>query len=227
MIAEASWAQGKTVRNAPVAAGRAGCIMPASAFSKEGILKPGLAHMARAAVIALAAATSAPDAQAQDAERKPKLAYSIAELPAGSKAGGPLFERAKAALAAADKGGSAAFGRFLAPGATLKLNVFEPASGELRQADFTAATVRAASRACLGPFPFDETASWVQLSWVCRVDAQSPLAPYIAFRDNPELTLTIWYEKGLIRVINARESLMIPMRPRLTMDAYEILKSRR
>lgn len=191
-------------------------------------MKRAVGRLTRAALVALAAASTPAvlDAQVQEAERKPKLAYSIADLPAGSAPGGPLFERAKAALAAADKGGSAAFARFLAPGARLKLNLVEPESGELNEAAFTAETIRAASSACLGPFPYDESASWAQLSWVCRVDAQSPLAAHIRFRNNPELTLTIWYEKGLIREIHARESLMVPMRPRLTMDAYEILKSR-
>jgi hypothetical protein len=194
----------------------------------EVILKFGLACSGRAAMVALVAASTlaVPNAEAQEAEREPKLAYSIADLPAGSTPGGPLFERTKAALAAAEKGGSAAFARFLAPGAELTLKLLDVETAELREAAFTAATIRAASKACLGPFPYDESASWVQLSWVCRVDAGSPLAAHIRFRNSPELSLTIWYEKGLIREIHAREPLMVPMRPRLTMDAYDILKSR-
>ena len=198
-------------------------------FSMEVIVKFGLARSGRAAMVALVAASTlaVPNAKAQEAERKPKLAYSIAEMPVGSTPGGPLFERTKTALAAADKGGDAALARFLAPGAELTLKLLDVKTAELREAAFTAATIRAASRACLGPFPYDESTSWVQLSWVCRVDAESPLAAHIRFRNSPELSLTIWYEKGLIKEIHAREPLMVPYAPRLTMEAYEILKSRR
>jgi len=187
-------------------------------------VKLGLARMGRAAGIALAAVAAVPNAQAQEVERLPRRAVSIADLPSAQTVGGPLFERTKTALAAADKGGPAAFAPFLAPGARLTLRWFEGV--ELKTADFTAATIRAAATACLGPVPYDEAKNWVQLSWVCRVDSESPLAPYLHFRDSPELALTVWYERGRIKEIDAMEPLTILGGRRFTMDAYEKLKSR-
>lgn len=164
-------------------------------------------------------------AQAPASERLPALGFSIAQRPPGRTTDGPLFRRAKAALAAADGGDGAGFSRFLTPDAELQLSVF--ADGQRRQLPFDVQAVRAAAQSCLGPYSFDEGPSWAQLSWVCRTDAEAPLARLLSFNDSPELSLTIWFENGAIERIAAMEPIPIPGRPLLTMDAYQILQSRR
>lgn len=162
------------------------------------------------------------EASAQEPARLPALGFSIAEPERGLRSGGPLFARALDALNAAKDGGDAAFGRFLAPGAELNLSV----TPGVKQ-PFTAATVRAASESCVGPYSFDEGLDWAQLSWVCRVDGTGPLAEILSFRDNPELSLTVWFDGERIRRIEAMETLMIPGRRRPAMNAYDFLAARR
>jgi hypothetical protein len=173
-------------------------------------------------ILLIFASPSVPAASAQEPGRLPALGFSIAEPERGLRREGPLFARAIEALNAARHGGDAAFGRFLAPGAELNLSV---APGVKQP--FTAATVRAASESCVGPYSFDEGLDWAQLSWVCRVDGNGPLAQILSFRDTPELSLTIWFDGQRIKRIEAMETLMIPGRRRPAMNAYDFLSARR
>jgi len=179
-----------------------------------------------AALLASLGLAPAADAgmQAARADDRPRLGFSIAEAAPGNSAGGPLFQRALATIAAADRG-DAAFARLLAPNAALELTSFS--DGTLQRAAFTAATIRAAGASCLGPYPFTEGPDWVQLSWVCRVDGIGPLARLVTFRESPELSLTIWFEGGLIKRIEAMEPLMIPGARRVAMEAYAVMRGRR
>lgn len=170
------------------------------------------------------APTAAAAIQAAPADPSPRLGFSVGDVPPGSIVDGPLFQRARAAFAAASRG-DAAFAPFLAPEATLELVTFP--DGTIRRAPFTAATVRAAHESCLGPFSFSEGPGWAQLSWICRVDGAGPLAPLITFRDSPELSLTIWFENGLIKTIEAMEPPLIPGARRVSMEAYAAMRGRR
>lgn len=162
--------------------------------------------------------------QAEPVDTRPSLAFSIAEAPPGNDADRPLFRRARAALAAASRG-DAAFARFLTPNAKLELTSFS--DQVLRRMPFTAATIRAASESCIGPYPFTEGPGWVQLSWVCRVDGVGPLARLFTFQDNPELALTIWFEGERIKEILAMEALMVPGAQRVAMEAYATVQGNR
>ena len=162
--------------------------------------------------------------QAAPADDRPHLGFSIAAARPGNIVNGPLLQRARAALAAANRG-DAAFARLLTPNAVLEL-VSSP-DGTPQRAPFTAATIRAASESCLGPYPFTEGRGWVQLSWVCRVDGVGPLARLLTFRESPELSLTIWFEGDLIKKIEAMEPLWIPGAPRVAMEAYAAMQGRR
>jgi hypothetical protein len=162
--------------------------------------------------------------QATPDDGLPHLGFSIAAPRPGNIIDGPLLQRARAALAAANRG-DAAFARLLARNAELELTSFS--DGAMQRTPFTAATIRAASESCLGPYPFTEGAGWVQLSWVCRVDGVGPLASLYTFRDSPELSLTIWFEGDLIKTIEAMEPLMIPGERRVAMEAYAAMQGRR
>jgi hypothetical protein len=161
-------------------------------------------------------------ASAQDLSRRPTLGFSIAEPERSLRRGGPLFARVVDALSAARDGGDAAFGRFLAPGAELELSV---APGVKQP--FTSATIRAARASCVGPYSFDEGPDWAQLSWICRVDGNGPLAGILSFRDSPELSLTVWFDGQRIQRIEAMEPLWIPGRRRPAMNAYDALSANR
>ena len=174
------------------------------------------------ASIAFATAATA-GMQAAPADGLPHLGFSIAAARPGNIVDGHLFQRARAALAAANRG-DAAFARLLAPNPALEL--VSSAGGRPQRAPFTAATIRAASESCLGPYPFTEGRGWVQLSWVCRVDGVGPLARLLTFRESPELSLTIWFEGDLIKKIEAMEPLWIPGAPRVAMEAYAAMRRR-
>lgn len=161
-------------------------------------------------------------ASARDASRRPALGFSIAEPERSEQSAGPLFARALDALNSARGGGDAAFARYLAPGAELELF----AAPGVKQ-PFTAATARAASQSCAGPYPFDEGSDWAQLSWVCRIDGNGPLAQILSFRDSPELSLTVWFDGQRIKRIHAMEPLWIPGRRRLAMNAYDLMVTNR
>jgi hypothetical protein len=174
------------------------------------------------ALVALVAAVPA-TVNAQEARRLPRLGFSIAEPSPENNVDGPLFQRAKASFAAAQQSDSA-YRKFLKVDADAQLSSSPGAAGRV---PFTAATIRAASESCLGPYPFDEGLDWVQLSWICRVDGVGPLASIMTFRDSPELSLTIWFDGGLISKISAMEPLWIPMRRRPAMDAYAVMQKDR
>jgi hypothetical protein len=157
-------------------------------------------------------------AGAQAADPRPRLGFSLAERGPGNRIDGPLLGRAKAAFAAAGQS-EAAWRAFLTPDAELQLVTF--AGAQRQVAPFTAQIVRAAAASCVGPYAYDEGADWVQLSWVCRTDNVGPLAPLFTFHDSPELSLTIWFEGGLIKTIEAMEPLSIPGRRRYAMNAWE------
>lgn|GEM_PF-4385356 len=181
-----------------------------------GWTRPTRAALALVAV--LFASPCLAQAPAPDASRRPTLGFSVAEPERGLQREGPLFARALDALKAAREGGDAAFGRFVVPGAELELFVAPGA-----KQPFAAATVRAASESCVGPYSFDEGPDWAQLSWVCRVDGNGPLARILSFRDSPELSLTVWFDGQRIKRIHAMEPLSIPGRRRAAMNAYEFL----
>ena len=177
-----------------------------------------------AALLALLGLAGAPAANAQASDGRPRLGFSIAERGAGNRIDGPLFQRARAAFAAARQS-DAAYAPFLAPNAEAQLVSVSDLARQL--APFTAETIRAAGESCIGPYVFDEGSDWVQLSWVCRVDNVGPLASLYTFRRSPELTLTIWFEGDLIKKIEAMEPLWIPGARRLEMNAYEAAQPNR
>ncbi|HYI47564.1 MAG TPA: hypothetical protein VEX35_03780 [Allosphingosinicella sp.] len=181
---------------------------------------------AAAALLASFGLALAADAgmQAAPDDGLPHLGFSIAAPRPGNIVDGPLLQRARAAIAAANRG-DAAFARLLAPNAELELTSFT--DGGSQRTPFTAATIRAASESCLGPYPFTEGAGWVQLSWVCRVDGVGPLASLYTFQESPELSLTIWFEGDLIRKIQAMEPLWMPGARRVGMGAYAAMQGRR
>jgi hypothetical protein len=161
---------------------------------------------------------------AQVAEHLPKRAFSIADDPSGKAVAGPLFRKMETAIAAANTGDGAGFDAFLAPNASSTLHLMS--TRELRQTPFTATTIQAATKSCIGPYPFDEGPFWVQLSWVCRTDKEAPLSSMVTFRDSPELSLTVWFEGNLIRYIDAGEPIYYPRARRLDMNAYAIMQSK-
>ena len=180
-------------------------------------------RFAAAALLASFALAPAPAAALQ-ADPQPRLGFSVGDVPPGSIADGPLFQRARAAFAAARRSDEA-FAPFLAHDAALELITFP--NGTIQRTPFTAATVRAAAESCLGPYSFSEGPGWAQLSWICRVDGTGPLAALITFRDSPELSLTIWFENGLIKTIEAMEPPLIPGARRVSMEAYAAMRGRR
>jgi hypothetical protein len=183
------------------------CLAAAALLASLGLAPPGAAGR-----------------QAEQADPQPRLGFSVGDVPPGNIVDGPLFQRARAAFAAAGRG-DAAFAPFLAPDAALELVTFP--DGTIQRTPFTAATIRAAGASCLGPYSFSEGPGWAQLSWICRVDGAGPLAALITFRDSPELSLTIGFEGGLIKTIEAMEPPLIPGARRVAMDAYAAMRGNR
>ena len=163
---------------------------------------------------------------AQTGDRKPTFSYSLANEEAGRQADGPLFRKASAALAAAREGDGAAFDKFLARNARLELMVRSQTGPGPEKLPFTAQTIRAAHSSCLGPYSYDEGTDWTQLSWICRVDGDAPLSKIMTFHDSPELTLTIWFESGRIKTLQAMEPLPIPGRRLIGMETYAVMKAK-
>ena len=163
-------------------------------------------------------------AQSAPPNRKPTMNASVADTGKIDEEGGPLFQRMKKVLAAADQG-AAAFKKFFTAKADLDLNYF--VDHQLRHAPFTTGTVQAVKKSCLGPFSIDEGATWVQLAWICRTDESAPIARMVKFRESSELGLTAWFENGRIKQIIANEPLPVPMKRFVPMDAYEKMKAAR
>lgn len=157
-------------------------------------------------------------AQENASERHPKRVFSISENPRFEQdSGGQLFKKMKLMLAAADQGNGAAFAKYLSKGAKLELFVLSDSGLQVRP--FGIRTIKAASRECIGPYPFAEGPSWVQLSWLCAIQKGSTLSTLVAFRDSPELAMTVWFEKSKIKTIIAGEPLSVPGARRFVMDA--------
>lgn len=168
-----------------------------------------------AAGLVVLASTSAP---ARTSDGKPILGFSIAQRPSDANVDGPLLREVKSAFAAANQGSGKGFARHLAPKSKLSLVSFSGA--EQKGVPFTAATIQAATRSCIGPWAFDEGASWVQLSWICSTDADKPLAKFLTFHNSPELSVTVWFQNGRIATLEAMEPLDIPGARRVSMNAF-------
>jgi len=180
----------------------------------------GVQHICRLGVTVCVTALTfvGPPAGAKTGDEKPTLGFSIAQSLPGALVDGPLFQRMKAAIAAANARGDGGLASFLAPHPSLVLSSFS--AGPRQDVPFTAGTIRAASQSCIGPWAFDEGASWVQLSWICSIDKNMPLTPLLTFATSPELSLTVWFENGRIKRIEAMEPLAIPGARRLAMGAF-------
>jgi hypothetical protein len=161
-------------------------------------------------------------AQAQEQDRRPKIGVSMSEKAEDAPPlDGLLYQRARAALAAAERSDTE-FAAFLTPAARANFINFT-SDGTLVKIPFDAALVRAIRKSCLAPLAYDEAAHWVQISWVCRTDAAAPISAFTRFRYNPELIATIYFEREKISAIDAMETLMVPGRPRYRMDAYALM----
>lgn len=161
-------------------------------------------------------------------DRRPNVTFSIAgAVPADTEGTGPLWQRIRAAIAAANAGNGSGFSTFLTPNADLKLRAFgsDAQSGPIRTG-FTAATIRAASQSCIGPYVYREGSNWVQFSWICRVSRPTPLTPLLTFRFSPELNVTAFFEGDRIQAMDAGEHIPVPGEALVTMDAVEQIESR-
>ena len=152
------------------------------------------------------------------ATKLPKRVFSVSESDTFEKdTGGPLFQKMKAAFAAANNGNASAFSEFVKKGA--KLELFWFANEKIETMPLSMKVIQAATSSCLGPYPHIETTEWVQLSWVCHTKKETKLSQYLTFRHSPELSMTVWFEDGLIRELIANEPLQVPGQKMLTMDA--------
>ncbi len=160
-------------------------------------------------------------AVAQPAQQSslPPLAFSIVEPEAGGVANGPRYQLVKRAIEAANEGNGAGFQAFLSPDAELKL--FFRRDGERVDVPLSAEMIRTIEASCAGPYSHNEGAAWAQLSWICPTDGSGALARTMTFEDNPELSVTVWFDGDRIERINAREAFMIPMQRRAAMDAFD------
>lgn len=155
-------------------------------------------------------------------ERKPKFNNSIAIAGFNEEHNeGPLFRIVKNAFADIATDANSTLTNYTVVDASMELMVRDV---KVARVPFTADVIRAATEACLGPHSLDEAKTWVQLSWVCRTDPDSPLSKFVVFKDSPELTLTVWFEGDKIREIRALEPIPVPMQRRVRMDAYEMTK---
>ena len=170
--------------------------------------------------VGFALATTA-SAAPRNSDGKPSVTFSIAndDSPASE---GILFKSLKAAFDAARIDNGIGFSKFVATNAELKLSVFDNSS--IKETVFGTAVANAVTKSCVGPYPYDEGADWVQVSFVCGVDSQSPFARFLTFRDSPELILTAWYEGKSIKKILAMESLPVPGQRKVSMGAYESMQ---
>lgn len=159
-------------------------------------------------------------AQTPREDRSPYLPTSIANGKPNQVKNGPLFERIKAAVAAANEGNGEGFKRFLSPGSELTLRTH--VGSDHVEIPFTVDVIRAATQSCDGPLSHDEGATWAQLSWVCRSDPEAMIAKYIKFRDSPEIVLTVWFDGTAIKGIDATEPIPVPGARLVTMDAYAV-----
>ncbi|QGP77564.1 hypothetical protein [Sphingobium sp. CAP-1] len=177
------------------------------------------------AAITMALMASSVAAQPPAPDKRPEIPKSIANVTSAHFRHGPLFQRAKTAFEAAKQGGEAAFASFLVKKARLELSTYaspQPAKHEPINTKFISALVDS----CDGPLSYDEGANWVELNWVCRVDADAPIAQHYAFRESPEIVMLIDFEGNQIKRIDAMEPLTIPGVRRLAMNAYVVAHSK-
>jgi hypothetical protein len=156
--------------------------------------------------------------EAKTSDGKPMLGFSIVNRSSDATVDGPLLRRVKAAFAAANQGNGSGFAGFLAPDAQLDLSQFT--GGSRQTTPFTAATIRAAIKSCIGPWAFDEGSSWVQLSWICSTDKDMPISTFVNFQGSSELSLTVWFDGMQIKTIDAMEPLPIPGAHRPALNAF-------
>ena len=175
--------------------------------------------LALAAIGLSAGLIGSADAQPAQQSGLPPLAFSIVERQAGGVANGPRFQLVKRAIEAANEGNGAGLQAALSPDAELKL--FFRRDGERTDVPLSAEVIRTIEASCAGPYSHNEGAAWAQLSWICPTDGSGALARTMTFQDNPELTVTVWFEGDRIERIHAREAFMIPMQRRAAMDAFD------
>jgi hypothetical protein len=171
-----------------------------------------------------------PNAPAQNgADQRPTVSFTISGVVSADTEGtGALWRRIREAIAAANAGDGSGLSTYLAPNADLTLRAFgaDPQAGSVRTA-FTAATIRAVTQSCIGPYVYREGSNWVQFSWICRVSRPTPLSPLLTFRFSPELNATVFFEGDRIQAIAAGEHIPTPGGQLVTMDAVEQIESRR
>ncbi len=180
-----------------------------------------------ASFLALSVASSAvAQGPAPTPDKRPEVPKSIANAKPTHFTNGPLLKRARTAFAAANEEGESAFSPFLIENAQLELRTYPYPQPTLRQ-PLDVKVLRAIMASCDGPLSYDEGTYWVELNWVCRVDADAPLARFYAFRDSPEIVMLIEFQGDRIKRIDANEPLMIPGVKRLSMDAYAVAHSQK
>jgi hypothetical protein len=155
------------------------------------------------AAICGSAAIAAP----RNADGLPSLTFSVAaDYSAGTvREGGPLFDKAIAAFKLANEGNGEKFATRLTTDADLTI-----ARNAQEKLPLTVEVIQAATKSCVGPFPYDEGSSWAQFSWVCRDDQAAPISKFVTVRDTPELIVSVWFEGDKIKRINATEPLPWP-----------------
>jgi len=91
---------------------------------------------------------------------------------------------------------------------------------------FTVDILNAAMQSCLGPYLYDEGKTWLQFSWVCRTNGDTPLSRVVTFQNSPELGVTLFYEGSHVSRLSAEEPGWVPGARRLSMDAAERIKAK-
>lgn len=180
-----------------------------------------------ASVQAVAPAQSNAPAQ-NGADQRPSVSFTISgRVPADTEGTGALWRQIREAIAAANAGNGSGFSAYLRRNADLTLRAFaaDLQSGPVRTA-FTAATIRAVTQSCIGPYVYREGSNWVQFSWICRTSRPTPLSPLITFRFSPELNVTVFFEGDKIQAIDAGEHIPVPGGELVTMDAVDQIESR-
>lgn len=162
----------------------------------------------------------APSASANDELYRPlpAVTFSIGTSFDAQLRDGPLFHKTVKLL---DDVSSGVIAHTALGDATARTS-YSVESG-LQTVSLTADLIQAILASCHRPISFHEELSWVQFSWVCRTDGESPLADYIVFENSPELNFTAWYENGQIARIRVGEVIKVPGQRLMRMDAYRLL----
>ena len=182
-----------------------------------GLMRLAITLFGMALISAVAGAAVSP----QTVDRKATFNLSIPDKGEFKETGGTLFNRVKYIFQRANSGSATEFNKFLTAGAELKLSHYE---SKLVESRIDGKIIRAIMRSCYGPYQLDETSSWVQISWVCRVDQSAPISSVLKFRESPELTMLAVFERGRIKELFAMEPLPVVGKRFMPMDAYERLR---